>query len=301
MRDGARVVSLYSFKGGAGRTLCTANLAGILAREIGATPESPILLIDMDLDSAGLTILLDQSKKYEVSVGGGGQTPISAAKIVTGEVDLRITEEYEQFFSGGLIDVSLAVAAPPGTVLFLGTEVIGREETVRARGTALALMRDLVLDCWEHGISTIVMDSASGRQETAHLCHMISDVIVYCCRLTHQFLTGTESHLRSFVGKCAEQREDDDQPAIILLPVAVPEVTSNTWEGRKNFALGRLGTLCSLGANTTLAGEVGEVESFKWQESILRAQKPATELTDDERQAVEAYTSLARSIIQIKS
>ena len=54
------VISLYSFKGGAGRTLCTANLVGLLAREIAASKDAPIVLLDMDLDSAGLTIMLDQ-------------------------------------------------------------------------------------------------------------------------------------------------------------------------------------------------------------------------------------------------
>ncbi len=53
-----KVISFYSFKGGAGRTVCTANFAGTYARHIKATPERPILLMDMDLDSAGLTILL---------------------------------------------------------------------------------------------------------------------------------------------------------------------------------------------------------------------------------------------------
>jgi hypothetical protein len=128
---------------------------------------------------------------------------------------------------------------------------------------------------------------------------MLSNVIVYCCRLTHQFLTGTESHLRSFVNKCKEERDEDDQPGIILLPVAVPEVTettSPTWASRKRFALGRLETLCNIGCNTQLADSVGEVESFKWLESILALNRTLDQLSDDERRAVDAYTSLAKKI-----
>jgi|GEM_PF-4931146 len=62
-----KIVTLYSFKGGAGRTVCTANLIPLLAKKMGATNKTPMLVIDMDIDSAGLTHILEQYPKFEDS------------------------------------------------------------------------------------------------------------------------------------------------------------------------------------------------------------------------------------------
>jgi cellulose biosynthesis protein BcsQ len=287
MNADPKVISLYSFKGGAGRTVCTANLAGLYAKEINATPENPILLMDMDLDSAGLTILLDQWTKFKGSRW-------NASRVVTGELDLNILTYYENFYDQGMVDVSGLVGSSPGTVRFIGAEVIGREETVPVMGRAPERMQDLITYCGEKGISTIIIDSASGRQETAHLCHRLSDLIIYCCRLTHQFLTGTELQLKRFVEQCETER--GSIPGIILLPVAVPEI-SEAWEERKKISMARLSGLCNTIAERTyihLVDEgVGEVESFKWVESVLSTKKA---LADDEVRALDAFSALTKVI-----
>ena len=62
---------MYSFKGGAGRTETTANLTPFLAKRLGATPENPLRLMDFDLDSAGLTMMLDLQNEFQESRFGG--------------------------------------------------------------------------------------------------------------------------------------------------------------------------------------------------------------------------------------
>ena len=59
-----RSVSFYSFKGGAGRsTTCLNTIPYIF--EIGeASSEHPIVLLDVDLDSAGMTYLLEQENFF---------------------------------------------------------------------------------------------------------------------------------------------------------------------------------------------------------------------------------------------
>lgn len=287
MSTDPKIVSLYSFKGGAGRTVCTANLIGALAKEVGASPDRPVLLMDMDLDSAGLTIFLDQGHTF-------WDSPWNAAKIVTGDLDLGIRTYYERFFTEGMIDISPLIGAKPGTVKFVGAEIIGRDDAVPIMGKAAERMQDLITYCGEHGVSTIVIDSASGRQETAVLCHMLSDVIVYCCRMTHQFLAGTQLQLTRFVERCETER--GSVPDIIILPVAVPEVTP-AWEEMKKSSTARLSGLCNSIESKTRAHlmtpGVSEVESFKWVESVLTLKKT---LSEDETRASAAYKALARKI-----
>jgi cellulose biosynthesis protein BcsQ len=288
-----KVISLYSFKGGAGRTVCTANIAGLLAREIEATEHNPILLMDMDLDSAGLTILLEQYSSFS-------ESPYNTSRIVSGDLNLNRRKYRQEFYSAGMIDVSTRVGADEGTVRFIGAGEIGRGQPSIVQGTAMEQMQELKNYCMEKGISTIILDSASGRQESAVLCHRFSDVIVYCCRLTDQFLVGTKSVLKHFVSECEAARVK--LPRIIIVPLAVPQVTDE-WKQRHIAAMTRLGSLSidvrgKSPNNSAYLFEdgVGEVESFKWVESVLATKQT---LAQDEEKAVGAYTSLVKKIVEM--
>jgi cellulose biosynthesis protein BcsQ len=285
-----KVISLYSFKGGAGRTVCTANVAGLLAREMSATRENPILLMDMDLDSAGLTILLEQYPTFE-------ESHYSTSKIVTGDLNLNRRKYRQEFYSGGMVDVSARVGTSEGTVRFIGAGGIGQVGPSIVRGTAVDQMQELKSYCMEHGISALILDSASGRQESAVLCHRFSDVIVYCCRLTDQFLSGTKRELNHFMEQC--QTERVKLPKIIIVPMAVPTVTE-PWKKMHTTAMSRLEALSvdvrgKAGDKTgyLLEDGIGEVESFKWVESVLVTKSI---LAQDEKRALKSYTHLAKKI-----
>ena len=58
-----RVFSFYSYKGGSGRTTTLLNTVRFLVDELGATPEKPILLVDADLESAGMTFYFNRDNK----------------------------------------------------------------------------------------------------------------------------------------------------------------------------------------------------------------------------------------------
>lgn len=58
------IISFYSYKGGSGRTTTAANVVGHLADKLGASPESPLLLIDYDTESAGMTYFFNLHKKF---------------------------------------------------------------------------------------------------------------------------------------------------------------------------------------------------------------------------------------------
>ena len=52
-------ISCFSYKGGAGRTTLALNVVPYLADMLNATPEHPLILVDMDVDSCGITYFFD--------------------------------------------------------------------------------------------------------------------------------------------------------------------------------------------------------------------------------------------------
>lgn len=56
--------TFYSYKGGSGRSTTAINTVNHLIDRLKASPKKPILLIDADLESAGLTFFFGQEKKF---------------------------------------------------------------------------------------------------------------------------------------------------------------------------------------------------------------------------------------------
>src|SRR4029077_1342184 len=164
MASELKKICFYSFKGGAGRTVCTANVSAFLAQELSATAKRPALLIDLDLDSAGLTILLGQRNKFE-------EKKWSMYGILKGDMSFDVDPVREEFFSKRAVDVSAELGADIGTVRFIGSEVVGASDISITDGDALDRMDDLVGRIEERGIGTIIMDSASGWQQAARISH----------------------------------------------------------------------------------------------------------------------------------
>ena len=92
------VISMYSFKGGAGRTVCTANLAPRLAAALETTSEMPLLMLDLDLDSSGLTILLSE--------GIPSDTTWDTTSLLNNKFNLGSDRQAEMFRREGMIDVT---------------------------------------------------------------------------------------------------------------------------------------------------------------------------------------------------
>lgn len=288
-----RTICFYSFKGGAGRTVCTANVAGFLAKHRNATEKNPMLLLDMDLDSAGLTILLGQRNAFE-GRHNGENCKWSMYGILKGDLALDVDPVREDFFAKRVVDASHELGAKTGTIRFVGSEVVGASDSAISTGDSLDQLDDLIARSEEQGVETVVIDSASGWQQPARLSHFKADVVVYCCRMTHQFIEGTKLQLERSVDLCEE--ECGRIPKVIILPVAVPPITPR-WEERKAQAINSFKALRSKFRDRTtveLANTfVDEVISFKWYESILATQ---SDLEPDEQMARAAYENLAKQI-----
>jgi cellulose biosynthesis protein BcsQ len=282
-------VSMYSFKGGAGRTVCTVNVAAFLAEKLGVTASNPLLLMDMDLDSAGLTVLLGQYDHFK-----GNR--FSTARLISGDFNFQITAEHKEFFAKGLVDVSKLLGAPAKTIFFLGTEIVGSISNI-AHQDAAGLLVDFFKRCGQYDFKGVLLDSASGLQEAAIACHQVSNVVVYCCRLSLQFIYGTGHQLKRFIEDC---KKIGETPSIILLPVAVPPA-DGIWREKYNTRMAQLQlNVTQLSSSTSiqlLRNGIGEVQSFKWEESILR-NKPASGISSDEASALKAYEAVADAIAE---
>lgn len=56
--------TFYSYKGGSGRTTALLNTVKYLIRDLGASKDRPLLLVDADLESAGLTYFFNCHNKF---------------------------------------------------------------------------------------------------------------------------------------------------------------------------------------------------------------------------------------------
>ncbi len=56
--------AFYSYKGGSGRTTTLLNTVKYLINDLGASPSKPILLVDADLESAGMTYYFECEKRF---------------------------------------------------------------------------------------------------------------------------------------------------------------------------------------------------------------------------------------------
>lgn len=284
-------ITMYSFKGGAGRTLSTANLLAPLVDALGAGPSAPLLVLDMDLDSAGLTTVFDEDEVFSRSDRN------NSSSLVSGTLALVRRPVREKFFSDDLLDISLRAGCTlPGTIFLLGGAAVGNEQKVV--GKSYDNLRELASICGQKGFKAILIDSASGRQDSAMLCHDVSAVVVYCCRMSTQFLRGTRSQLEHYFTACAR---DKKIPAkLVIVPLAVPKPQPEFAElfAAAEAQLSSLANKAYAITRTVLVEHgVPEVGSFKWIEVILRAREKLE--TADEREAAEAYKRIAREIVTL--
>jgi MinD-like ATPase involved in chromosome partitioning or flagellar assembly len=280
------VICFYSFKGGAGRTVCTANFASAFAKQIRASDETPVLLADMDLDSAGMTMMM----KCAEHVGS-----YTSAGLVSGTVNLNIRGQRERFFSIGLHDISKVMRAGVRSVRLLATDVAPRESAL-VDDYAQNYLRDLIGHCEDMGFRGVIIDSASGSQDSARVCQLAADVVICCCRMTDQFYYGTRKHLETFV---ATHGKDINFPSILILPVAVPtpsERFRKVFDGSVSRLEQMVFNLYQNDVNIQLFDPgIGEVEIFKWQESVLSESEEQT----DAVQAAGRFKDLAAKVMEI--
>ena len=232
-----KVISFNSYKGGACRTTTCYNTLPYLAEQLHATSQQPIIVVDSDLDSMGLTSIFHATEK---KAGRGEKLPYSAKHLFVDDAEninsnmytTRFTDvredEYFQYFEKvgnklGLED--------NGSVLFLGVDENERtitdddyaeKETFFESSPAGRLIYALNrMQDETKKPKAIIFDCASGVQLTTLAVFMLIDYSVMCMRPSLQFRIGTRDYLyRMLPGQIKSARKRKERK-VILVPTSV--------------------------------------------------------------------------------
>ena len=292
-------ISFFSYKGGSGRSSTLINIIPFLVKELKADHSRPIILLDMDIDSTGLTYLLHQGGK----VGTGLSIQRIMVDGVPGGNNFQRRLEEHQFFSN-LLKVGSEFRCEDGAVLLLPAEAgvsVGKDGTNKNMTNRDSSHIEKIIDvCERYDCAAIVFDSSAGDQDTANVSNSKADVIVCCLRPTIQFQEGTLDYFKR-MSRIIRNRD------VILLPNAVSRVNTNV-DGKmypitaKNRIIDAFdnnfpetGNTIHFDAMTGSHFGIPLVRRFLWQEAILANLDQET-LTEDEKEAAEMYQKVAGMI-----
>lgn len=301
-----KVISYFSYKGGAGRSTLLYNTVPLLLNEhIQPTPTNPVVLVDMDIDSCGLSYLLGvQAAQIEDTccvqhVLAHGCDSTACNSITEAEVlkDLIPVGEQLGYASNEAV---LFLPAKDNRNVNPDAHSNYKDENFLIR------LQSFVDACSNYGVSTIILDSAVGNQATALIANNLARTIVCCMRPTTQFVEGTARYL---------QKQDTDDATVtgrkkcILVPNVVPQGDVIIDDLKyPNYAINRIYQIFDKFIDGRDEEEewqynaemldrdafgIPAVPSFMWRESQLYTQEY---LDQNEQVALERYRKLARII-----
>lgn len=293
-------ISFFSYKGGSGRSSALVNTVPFIARELKANSVHPIILVDMDMDSTGLTYLLHQEEavKNHLTI-----QKVMTDPIVGGNRYLAGGPQDHPFFKS-LIKVGQVFGLEDASVLLLPAEAgaaVGKDGSNKNISNCNYQKIDNVLRISEnYQCSAVIFDSSAGDQETAKVCNEKAKVIVCCMRPTIQFQEGTMEYFN-------RMNQSIRNKHVILLPNAVsrdiievdgkkyPMTAKNGIRSTFQEKFADTGNIIHLDAFVGSYFGIPLVKRFLWQEAIL-ATFPPEKLSDDEKDALEMYEYVAKLI-----
>lgn len=300
----ATFATFFSYKGGAGRSTTCLNTLPLLAEVSGAYEYAPILLLDMDIESAGMTYLLGMQNefkgKFDVKEFIRGEENWPPTAVGSGIVDHPLYKHFRPVGKKlGLGDDM------DDAVMFLGvddsSDALDRSVIDGAIETVLTKFRRF---CTNNKVRVVVADSAAGDQFSARLSVDLADKLIFCMRSTIQFRIGTFNYLGRMNLRAGSFGDDTD---IILLPTVVP--ADAEIDGVKQLAAAandvarKLEGLPNLRIFDDFISEesfgINEIARFKWKEGVLYAlqKQDAAALSADEKTALDRYRKLAQLIV----
>ncbi|MBU1175537.1 MAG: AAA family ATPase [Alphaproteobacteria bacterium] len=206
---------MHSFKGGAGRSVTTGNVATALARDFGKR----VLIIDLDLESAGTSVLFDVEERSETddfnSVQGilGGENVANLGR-----------DKFEQMWRNSHCDIPLMhgrveggwLKVMPSLQILKGHQVRTSFSTADTRsfGAFLAYLNEILK------YDILLVDSPSGTQGPALFGLQFCDHLCEFVRWSRQFIRGATRFIMEFNER--EERKDSSIQSILVIPVAVP-------------------------------------------------------------------------------
>jgi cellulose biosynthesis protein BcsQ len=284
------IISFFSYKGGAGRTSLLLNTLPLIAKELNASAEEPIIVADLDIDSKGLSFLLDKKRE---------PCAYNAIDVLKGRTGLEVNA-----FFDGLIPVGKRLGLHDDkAVLFItahpqndGNRYLGNGSNIDASNVSL---RALEKKCSKRNCKALIIDTPSGNQLAGIAGLDISSHVVAVMRITGQFREGTEEFLTSVDTKYSGKR-------FVIVPNAVPDDTDTGYsvENMIRNISSSVKTILkkSNPVNTALLDDgnfgIPEVRQFKFKEMNLYAERELNgrTLRDDELAAMKGYELLAKEL-----
>ncbi len=289
-----KTITFYSYKGGAGRSSTTLNTLPYLVQSMNATARNPILVLDMDLDSAGMTYLLGLDAHFK---GNYDVKRMLKAEESWSEAPAPTLEQHE--FYQKLMPVGEVLGVENKAVMFLGVDDRMQIDNNEMDGTKEGVFNKLNRFCRKNGIRAVVLDSSAGDQFSAVLSTGAANDIVCCMRPTMQFRIGTFSYLNRLSDKTSDKR-------IIILPTVVPEDRTIDGELQRDKAINNItarvdeltfDSVCMDFVTRECFG-INEVERFKWKEGVLFKIGQTAALSPDEEEATKRYRKLAKVLAE---
>lgn len=287
-------VSFFSYKGGAGRTSVLYNTVSYMAKKLHATVENPIVVVDLDIDSKGLSFLL-KTDMDENRFTNSIQLMKQMGPLFD-EADKTAKEYYSS-----MIPVGRLFGLPyelDRSILFITANSKDSLNGSNNFDAANINLRGFVRKLERIGCRALVMDNPAGGQLSSDIALRVSDKIVTVMRITKQFREGTREFLA--------QEKNYSAKDYIIVPNAVPSAKGTDYSIEKimnNIAV----TMKQAGeftgentVNTDLVKKcgIGEVVRFKFEETNLmfRSEIEGATLADDELQAAEKFFYLSEVI-----
>lgn len=293
------ITTFFSYKGGAGRSTTCLNTVPFLAEKTRAFARAPIILIDMDIESAGMTYLLNEQDtfvgKFDVKILLKNEEPWSAN---------NYCELFQHPFYEYLVPVGHKLGlADDRAVMFLGvddtSDQLNRDDI---EGRLKEVMNKLRRFARSYRCQGIVMDSAAGDQVSAQLAVEFADKIAFCMRMTHQFRIGTFNYLNKL---SLRYQNSNDKKEFILLPTVVPADAMIDGQSQMDLSIeditNRIAKINYLTIHDDFVSSrdrfgINEIMRFKWKENVLYKLKGETDLTADEKEGFARYQALAELI-----
>jgi cellulose biosynthesis protein BcsQ len=288
-------ISFFSYKGGAGRTSLLFNTLPFLAENLRATEKEPIVVIDLDLDSKGLSYIVEKA------------SGINAIQVLRGDSAIGFRQMGnigEHPFFSKLIPIGAMVGLPASldrSILFVSAHAKEGAKYLTENGNnyddgniSLSVLNKI---CRNFNCKAIVMDSPAGNQLTAEKSLSIANKIVLAMRITRQFRKGSEEFLK-------EKSFEFSGKEYIIVPNAVPKTDGTAFDINNimsNIALlarNAIGKSGKLNLKLLENGRTGvnEVNLFKFKEESLKKESIERTLLEDELNAVGMYKLLAEEL-----
>ncbi len=305
-----KTISFFSYKGGAGRSTLAYNVIPILAAEhIRPTAESPIIVVDTDVDSCGMSYLVKAEKQI---------TDTNCIQHLLGNpFNMKSEGSIKKHpFLSQLIPVGNAYGYPVNdAILFLPAKDlknIGKDAKNNYSEAGQfpymeSLKRFLEVCDEKFDVPAVIFDSAVGNSALANISNEASTVIICVMRPTTQFVNGTRRYL---LGVENSEKLLSSDKHIVLVPNVIPEDAISI--NGLRYPDAAISKICNDfddfedGTNNTYHFDmldrdefgIPAVKRFMWIEDALYI-KPQSELNDNEKVALGRYRKLARIINDI--